>query len=610
MHTRLGAGLMLMVFSAACAADAAQPPPADASAARKPASEARTPAGTKAVPPAKPAAPKPSPPEKKPAPPEKKPAPAPPVPPPPPSPAEALRADLDRIFAKVGGPKVIVAARVIAVAPARPGDLRDGPADLPRAAPAAAAPAGAAPAAASGIAAAAAPEVLYSLRADAPLVPASTMKLVTTAACFDRLGPDWRLRTYVGRIPSSVAGAKWDLAVIGGGDPNFSAHSWGGDTAGAFRRWADVLKARGVAALGRVVLDDSLFDDAGQHPRWPADQRGEWYEAPVSALVVNDSCIDVHVKPGKAGEPAIVRVEPPGSGAAVDGVIQTVAERALHRYSIDRLPAAGPGAAVRLRVAGRFWSGAGEAVEYRAAVAPTMFFGSVLAETLREEGLAVAGPVARERLVGADGRARPDFACDVIHSSRLGATAAVANKRSQNLFAECLMKLLGAYGPLFPPGAAAGAPALPEDVLLPPRQGAWAAGAEEARRWMAERGLPLQGCVIDDGSGLSKENRLTALAVTELLRVMLERHGDAFVGALAAAGEDRSMANRLRGTAAEGRIWAKTGHVFGASALSGYVRARSGCTLIFSIIMNNVHLSEPGTTRAAQDKACLRMVEY
>jgi len=567
MCTRLAVASAVLAFLLIHAALAAKAPPGGAAEPKRAAPAAKTPADKKAAPdakmvPEKKAAPEPQAPDAK----------APEPPPQPKTPAEALRADLDRIFAETASAKATVAVRIIAL-----GD--------PPAAP---------------------PEVLYAVRADMPLVPASTMKLVVTAACYDRFGPDWRLRTHVGRIPSAGQDAKWDLAVIGGGDPNFSGRFWGGDIVGAFRRWADVLKARGITAIGRVVLDDSLFDDALQHPRWPIDQRAEWYEAPVSALVLNDSCIDVHVSASKAGEPALVTVEPPGSGAAVDGVIQTVAERGQHSYSIERIVAAGPGAAVRLRVAGRFWSGAAEAMEYRTVASPTMYFGSVLAEALRAEGITVAGPVARERLTRPGGLARPDFECDVVHTSRLDVTVGVANKRSQGLYAECLMKLLGAYGPAARAGEAA-APAA--GAVLPPRQGTWANGAEEARLWLSERGIPQDGCVIDDGSGLSKENRLTALAVTELLRVMRERHGDGFVQTLAAAGQEGSLAKRLRGTAAEGRVWGKTGYVLGTSALSGYVRAKSGRMIVFSILMNDVPWGELWKARLAQDKVCLRLVE-
>jgi len=495
----------------------------------------------------------------------------------PPTP-ESLQGDLDRIFAEAAMPKTTVAVRILL-----PGD------------PAAQPPA--------------APEVLYAVRADQPMVPASTMKLVTTAACFDRFGPEWRIKTYVGRVPSTGTDAKYDLAIIGGGDPNFSGRFWGGDSVAAFRKWAEALKARGLTAVGRVVLDDSLFDGVLQHPHWPANQRADWYEAPVSALTVNDSCIDIHVSPGRPGQPAVLRLDPPGGYAVVEGGILTTAEKKEHGFAIVRLDdAAGP---MRLRASGRYWLGSGEASENRTVLDPTRFFGSALAAALQAEGIAVAGPVVRERLVARDGNPRSDFTCDLVHASRLDATIAVADKRSQGLYAECLMKMLGAFGPYLRPPAKPGEPAtISCDTLLPPRQGSWATGTQEVRRWLAERGIPAEGCVFDDGSGLSKENRLTALAVTELLRVMLERYGDSFVATLAQPGQEGSLSKRMRGTTAEGRVWAKTGYVSGVSALSGYVRARSGRLIIFSVIMNDMPLGDLWKARQAQDKVCMRLVEY
>jgi len=503
------------------------------------------------------AVPLPSPPAEAPAPPDLK---APPL-----TPAEALRGDIDRILADAAAAHMTVAARIIVL----------------------------------GDEAGRAPEVVYSVRADHPLIPASTMKLVTTAACLDRFGADWRIRTHVGRIPAAGKDAPWDLAVIGGGDPNFSGRFYDEDSVGAFRRWAAVLKSRGIKALGRLVLDDTLFDDTIQHPQWPADQRAEWYEAPVSALGLNDNCIDVRLSPGQVGGPAVIRLDPPGDYASIEGSILTVADRKDHVYTLARLPAPGAATGMRLRVGGGFWVQSPEVVEYRTVASPTMFFGAALAETLRSEGIAVAGPVVRERLVDKDGRARPDFACDIVHVSRLDVTITVANKRSQGLYAECLMKILGAY-----------APTPKVEAPLPPRQGTWETGTEEARRWLVERGIPADGCVIVDGSGLAKENRLTALAVAELLRVMCERHGDAFLHTLAAAGEDGSLSKRMRNTPAEGRVWGKTGYVLGVSALSGYVRSKGGRTIAYSIMMNDVPWGQLWRARDAQDKVCLRLVEY
>jgi D-alanyl-D-alanine carboxypeptidase/D-alanyl-D-alanine-endopeptidase (penicillin-binding protein 4) len=481
-----------------------------------------------------------------------------------PNPA-ALRQDLEAVIAGADLGKATVAVRVV--------DLGD-------------------PAAPSH------PVELYSRLPDLPLVPASNMKLVVTAACFDRFGPDWRIRTHVGRVPSPRGNDTWDLAVIGGGDPNLSGRFWGGDTVGAFRRWAAVLKGRGITSLERVVLDDTLFEARLVHPNWPANQREKWYEAPVNALPINDNCVNVWVAPGPAGGPARVRLEPPGSGIALSGTIRTVTAKGGHRYSIDRF--IDPDGSMRIHVDGGFWAQAPERVEYRALSDPTSVFGHALMHALRAEGIDVAGPVVRAGLTTPRGAARRGFRCDLIHTSRLGATVAVANTRSQGLYAECLLKLLGAYGQT-----------VEVRTPKPPRQGSWESGRQELARWLAERGIPAAGCVFDDGSGLSKENRLTVFTLTQILATMHRLHGARFRDTLAEAGEpDGTLRRRMRNTAADGRIFAKTGYVLGASSLSGYALSDSGRLLAFSILVGGFPHGHLWKAQLAQDKMCIRMATY
>ncbi|MCX5649647.1 MAG: D-alanyl-D-alanine carboxypeptidase/D-alanyl-D-alanine-endopeptidase, partial [Planctomycetota bacterium] len=315
------------------------------------------------------------------------------------------------------------------------------------------------------------------------------------------------------------------------------------------------------------------FEAEVVHPNWPANQRHQWYEAPAGALNLNDNCVDVRLAATKAGEFADVRLVPPTAYAVLDNQMKTVAKKDHHRYGVARevLGAGLPG--LRLRASGGYWAEAAPAVQNVAVHNPTLYFGSALVETLRAEGIVVAGPVQRAPLVGPEG-VHPAFVCDLVHTSPLGATVTVANKRSQGFYAECLLKLLGAYA-------------------ANPR-------AEYGAKAPADR----------DGSGLSKENRLTALAVTELLALMYERHGEAFIGTLAVAGEDGSLRSRMRGTAAEGNVYGKTGYVAGVSALSGYVRTRSGRWVAFSILMNDVPWGGLWRARLAQDKVCIRLVEY
>jgi len=442
------------------------------------------------------------------------------------------------------------------------------------------------------------PRTVYSRLPDRPLIPASNMKLMVTAACFDRLGPDWRIRTHVGRVRSPRGKGRWDLAVIGGGDPNISGRFWGGDTLGAFRRWAEVLKKRGVTALERVVLDDTLFDEVLVHPNWPSRQRHKWYEAPVGALPINDNCVNIHVAPGPVGGAARVWLEPPGAGIGLSGRIRTTASKKAHRYSLERF--IDPDGSMRIHADGAYWAEAPERIIYRTLADPTRVFGSALAHALRAEGLRVAGPVVRADLTTPRGAAKRGFRCDLVHTSRLAATAAVANTRSQGLYAECLFKLLGAYGQT--PKVA---------TPHPPRQGSWASGRQELARWLAERGVPAAGCVFDDGSGLSKQNRLTAFTLSRVLALMDRLYGARFRRTLALAGDPAgTLRKRMRHTPAEGRIRAKTGYVAGASALSGYAETDSGRRLAFAILMNGFRRGRLWKTRLAQDKMCIRMVAY
>jgi D-alanyl-D-alanine carboxypeptidase/D-alanyl-D-alanine-endopeptidase (penicillin-binding protein 4) len=493
----------------------------------------------------------------------------PPQPPAKGDPRQALLADLDRIFAGGGLPKTTVAARVLLAKPAQ------------RAA-----------------------EVLYSVRSDAPMIPASTMKLLVTAAAWDRLGPDWPLRTVVGHRAPARRGAAADLVVLGGGDPCLSGRFYGGDPLAPFRQWAATLKAAGLKAFGRVLLDDGLFEPAMVHPNWPPDQAAEWYEAPVAALNLNDNCVDVRVGPGEApGKPGRVRIVPATGYVALESRLRTAAKREDHVFSLERqvLGTGVPG--MRLRAGGAYWAEAAPVTDWRTVPDPVLFFGTALAETLRAEGIAVAGPVLRVRLAGDSGLG-PDFTADLAHESRLELACRVANERSQGLYAECLMKVLGAFGSN--PEARYGA-ARPGDR---PAVGSWASGRAEIERWLLERELPWTGCALDDGSGLSKANRLTAFTVTEVLAFMEWRRGEPWVKTLAQSGRTGSLRKRMRGTAAEGQVWAKTGYVRGTSALSGYVLTRQGRTIVFSILMNEVPWGQLWKAQLVQDKVCVRLVNF
>jgi D-alanyl-D-alanine carboxypeptidase/D-alanyl-D-alanine-endopeptidase (penicillin-binding protein 4) len=420
-----------------------------------------------------------------------------------------------------------------------------------------------------------------------PMVPASNMKLATTAAALVTLGQDWRFHTTVGTLGK-------DLVVIGGGDPNLSGRFFDGDTVGAFRRWAKVLKERGLKQIdGDLVYDDSLFDAQWVNPSWPPNQYEGWYEAPVSALVVNDSCLDISVKgAAKAGEAAAVKLDPPTAYFPTTGQVMTRSGKGDWSVSRNR-------ESPTLILKGNIGSNVDSGVEHLTPVDPGLFAATVIKETLEAEGLAIKGQVVRRRVWTKDWQMPKEFKAVLVHSSTLAQSVRVANKRSQNLYAECILKTLAAFGESTDKGK-----------LVPAAQGSWAGGRAEVAKALKSLGVATDDCVFDDGCGLSHKNRLTAGTITQLLVTMAKRpESQLWIDSLAVAGEtEGTLRKRMKESELEGRVFVKTGFVNGSKALSGYIKSQSGRLLAFSLLTNNYHSGHEINTW--QDDICEAMVKY
>ncbi len=404
--------------------------------------------------------------------------------------------------------------------------------------------------------------LLYGHKAGQSLIPASNMKLATTAAALLSLGPDWHFRTVIGTLGD-------DLVVIGGGDPNLSGRFYADDAVGPFRQWARILKNRGITHIrGNLVVDDFLFDDDKVHSGWPVNQYQLWYAAPVGALTANDSCIDITIRPGPAdGAPAMVTLSPPTAYIDVRGSIAT-------RRDGKNAPVADrPRNSRQLKLSGQVPLGSGAQKYYRTVDDPGLFAGTVILETLRREGIRIDGNAVRRRVYGDDWTLPSELSVQLVHTSSLASSVNVCNTRSQNLYAECILKVMGALGG--------------EGSAGIKRQGSWATGNAEVERVLSAAGIDLTGCTFDDGGGLSRGNRLSAQAIGEIL-VTMGRSGMAqqWRGSLAEAGDSEGTLRRWQNEALLGRVHAKTGYLNNARALSGYVQTDSGRWLAFSILAN------------------------
>lgn len=418
--------------------------------------------------------------------------------------------------------------------------------------------------------------VRYSLRADQPMKPASNLKLATSAAALKSLGKDHVFET-------TLAMRGQDLVVIGDGDPAFAdprlAEERGEPPLAVFDRWADRLQARGVNSVGDLILDASIFDDRFVHESWPAEQLSRWYAAPVAGLNINDNCIEVTVKPsGRPGSPTWYGVHPPNDWCKIINRSKTAAKGTptIGRPAVDEtFILAGP-------------CGHEGTLQSIAVSDPVMLFGASLKKHLESRGVRVTGDLKRERVRNADGSLPESLRVYDIYETPISDVLLRCNRDSQNLFAEALLKHLGLAA-----DRTAG-------VATP--MGSRAAGAIAVLSYLQSIGADTQDIVIVDGSGLSHDNRVTAQALTEILRDRFVSDArDVFLQSLSRPGEAGTFQRRVP-TLAD-RLFVKTGTINGVRALSGYVRSADDRWLCFSLLINDIR-SNSRQVKRVQDDFC------
>jgi D-alanyl-D-alanine carboxypeptidase/D-alanyl-D-alanine-endopeptidase (penicillin-binding protein 4) len=416
--------------------------------------------------------------------------------------------------------------------------------------------------------------VIFKLESEIPLTPASNMKLVTTSAALDTLGADFRFRTLLVRRGE-------DLALIGDGDPAFGdtelLKKFGWDSTTVFRNWAEALRKRGVTRIDNVYVDDSVFEENSLHKNWPTDhdQLSRRYSAEVGGLNLNANCVDFFLVTTGLGSPCGYRTVPPATEYLnVRNLCITGGDNAINlgrQAGTNNVTLAGTCPQS---------SGVPQSVTVHD---PSLFAATVFAETLRSVGITVSGKAGRDRSIravvtsaAATSAAAPTTAPSAkewqvlaMHETPIGQVLARANKDSMNLYAEALCKRLGF--------AASG------------ESGSWENGTAAVGAFLKKAGADESEFQLDDGCGLSHQNRISPNAIVRVL--MHDYFGpnrQTFFASLSIAGSDGTLAHRFGNTDLRNRVFGKSGFVRGVSCLSGYLEARDGYWYAFSILMNGI----------------------
>lgn len=413
-------------------------------------------------------------------------------------------------------------------------------------------------------------EVLYERNADTLLMPASNLKLLTSAVALDTLGKDYTYQTqlqYRGTIDAHGI-LKGDLILTGDGDPVLKTAD--------LEDFAGRLKSKGIKKIqGNIVVDGSRFDDQRLGCGWSWDDIPYYYAAPVCGLNLNENVVNVYVYPAsKIGDKPIVRMIPSLScikvlNDAVTGPAGSNKSLWVYRKLGINLITIGGSIPINSKSSSKE-----EAITVED---PAMYAGNVLLTTLGGRNIKVTGQIL-------SGKADKQSELIAVHRSPILADVLkLLNKPSDNLIAETLLKTVGSHYSTY---------------------SVTSAGIQAEMEFAKKIGMDISELKLVDGSGLSRMNYISAKNMVILLAYMYN-HKDSkiYIDSLPIAGVDGSLRNRMKSTPAERNVKAKTGYISNVSSLSGYITTKSGEPLAFSILMNN-HLCDNSQAKSIQDKIC------
>lgn len=391
--------------------------------------------------------------------------------------------------------------------------------------------------------------------------PASVMKLVTTLAALDALGPAHVFKTRVwveGEIRDGVLTG--DLTLQGGGDPGLTLE----------RFWLLLreIRARGIREIrGDLILDNGFYELEAIDPAAFDQAPLRPYNAPPAALLANFNTLNLRL--GAAGDTVQARVEA-DEALALDNRLELV-DGPCNGWREQLSLGMEEG---RLVLAGRYPRACGEQSNPLHLLSPEATVAVLFRTLWKELGGLHAGRV-RPCVPGPSARLLLEF-----DSPPLAALARDVNKFSNNVMAKMLFLNLGAQR--------FGAPAT------------WDKGARAAREWLAERGLYSDEIVLENGSGLSRIERISAASLARLLAYAAGRPAYyEFAASLPAVGLEGTQKGRLNGAPGTGQAWLKTGSLNGARNLAGYVLGPDGRRRILVMLVNHRNAGQAGKAQDA-----------
>ncbi len=412
-------------------------------------------------------------------------------------------------------------------------------------------------------------ESLFALRAEKLFIPASNVKILTTAVALEILGANYRFPTRLytdGALQGGVLNG--NLYVKGYGDPKFVTE----------QMWLLVNELKNLPLkkiTGNIFGDNSFFDDRASGETRIKNSDAAAYEAPLGALSFNFNTVRVDVSPGdEVGSRPQIVIEPDTEYTRLNNQARTLKPGARNRLIVNRLDRDGFD---EITVSGGIRMNQSRARYFLNITDPTQYTLSALKKYLRHAGIQFQGKIEKAMV--------PESAVELLTHESEPLTLALQglNKFSNNFVAEQILKTVGAekYG-------------APGTILK---------GIQAFEDYLMELGYRRDQYKIRDGSGLSRQNRLSPRMLVDILRRVKNDLGvyPEFVSALAVMGVDGNVKDRMSDVKSSARARVKTGTLSFVSTLSGYFQSGDGETFAFSILMNDLKCSN-GRIKKLQDQ--------
>ena len=421
-------------------------------------------------------------------------------------------------------------------------------------------------------------ERIAGFQPDRSLIPASTQKLLTTAVALDVLGPDATFQTRLiadGTIENGTLTGH--LFLVGGGDPCLGSPVMDEaiDLDAQLNRWVNAVWAAGIRRIeGYVIGDGSYFGTEGHTLSWPWSDIGNYYGVGAYGLNLHENYyfLDFQQQRELEAIPPISGTRPEIPSLVFQNEVRTAGPETGDNAYIFGAPYN-----YRHFVRGTIPAGSGRFTIKGAVPDPPLFAAQQLQAALEARGVATVRPAASSQWLDL----RYESGGQVLHeqsSPNLLAIAGRTNLRSVNLYAEALLRQINKHQ------------AQPTHRL---------GTTSTIIQWLSEQGISTEGVRLNDGSGLSPRNYFPPRMLTALLRRM-DGNTD-YLNTIPLAGRTGSLRNSLKGTSAEGRLYAKSGSVDGVRCYAGYVHRSDGQQLAFAVMVNNYTTSGSTVRRLLQE---------